>query len=114
METDRIANRYSALLHQSKWGDSPTRIEKLREKIRKQGNGITLNRQNRETIGDDNGDVARSRLKLRNRVGMEGPAENRLAEVSSAVGGVGLEQQDGNGGFSKDGQFRVKALRKRG
>src|SRR6267378_8557550 len=49
METDGIANGHPALLHQSEWGDSPPCTQKLRQKVRKQGNGITLDSQSRET-----------------------------------------------------------------
>ena len=44
---------------------------------------------------------------------MKRPAKNRLAKIDSTIGGVGPKLQDRNGGFGEDGQFGVKALRKR-
>jgi hypothetical protein len=41
---------------------------------------------------------------------MKGPAKTRLAKIDSAVGRVGVELEDRNGGFSEDGELVVKAL----
>ncbi|MDT7813892.1 MAG: hypothetical protein QOJ42_3808 [Acidobacteriaceae bacterium] len=112
MKTDGIANGHPALLHQSEWGDSPPSIQKLREKFCEQGNGMTLNRQSRQAIGDDDGKVAGGRLKLHNGIRVERPAKNRLAEIADTVGGVGLKLQHRNRGFSQNGQFGAEALRK--
>lgn len=111
METDGVANGHPALLHQSEWGNSPPCTEELREKMCKQGNGIAFDRHSRETVCDSYGQVAGAGLNPGNGVGVECPAKNRLAEIGSTVGGVGLKLQDRNRGFSKDGQFGVEALR---
>jgi hypothetical protein len=105
MEADGVANGHPALLYQSEWGNSPPCTEEIREKACKQGNGIAFDRQSREAVGDSYGQVAGAGLKPSNGVGVEGPAKNRLAKISGTVGGVGLELQDRNRGFSKDGQF---------
>jgi hypothetical protein len=113
METDPIANRNPALFHHRERSDSPACSDKPRQKIRQQGNGIPFNRQRRQTIGKDDREIARGRLKLRNRVGMERPAKNRLAQIRCTIRGVSPKLQDWNRRFSEDGQFGVKALRKR-
>ena len=51
-------------------------------------------------------------MKLHNRIRMERPAKNRLAEISTAIGGVALKLKNRNKGFSKNRQFRAEALRK--
>jgi hypothetical protein len=79
--------------------------------VRKQRNGIALDRQSGEAIGDDDGEVARAGLKLRNGVVVERPAKNRLAKIGSTVGGVGLERKDRKRCFSKNGEFGAEALR---
>jgi hypothetical protein len=101
-------------LHQSEWSDSPACIDELREKVREQREGIALNGQGRESIGDDDGEVAGGGLKLGKGVGVERPAKNRLAEIGSTVGGVGLKLEDRNRGFNEDRQLRVEALREGG
>jgi hypothetical protein len=53
-------------------------------------------------------------LKLGSGVGVEGPAKNRLAEIASTVGGIGLEPEDRDGGFCEDGELGVEALREGG
>jgi hypothetical protein len=110
-KSDRVPDSYTALSHQTDWSDSPSRTEELREKVGKQGNGIALDRQSRKTICKDDGEVAGRRLKLSSRVGVEGPAENRLAEIRRPVRSVGLKRLHGNRSVSKDGQFSAEPPR---
>ncbi|MCU1250348.1 MAG: hypothetical protein JWQ49_3377 [Edaphobacter sp.] len=112
-KADRIPNCHPALLHQANWSDRPPGTEKLREKLCKQRNGMVLNRKRGEAIGDDDGEVAAGdRLKLHYRIGVERPAKHRLAEISTAIGGVAQKLKNRNTGFSKLGEFRAEALRK--
>jgi hypothetical protein len=110
METYGVANGDPALLHQSERSDGPACDEELREKVYEQGNGIALDGQSGEAIGDDDREFAGGGLKLVNGVGVESPAKNRLAEIGSTVGGAGLELEDRNGGFSEDGELGVETL----
>jgi hypothetical protein len=107
-KSDRIPNSHPPLLHQTDWSDTPPRTQKLREKACKQGNGIALDRQSRKAICKDDGEVAGRRLKLSSRVGVEGPAENRLAQIRSPVRSVGLKLLHSNRSFSKEGQFSAE------
>jgi hypothetical protein len=99
METDGVADSDSALLHQSEWSDSPSCDDELGEKVCEQGNGIALDGQSGEPIGDDDGEIAGVGLKLDNRVGVQAPAKNRLAEIASTVGSVSPELENRNGCF---------------
>ena len=110
MKPDRIADGHPALLHQREWSYSPRRTDKLREKACEQGNGVALDRQSGQAIGDDDGQIAPAGVKLRNGVGVERPAKDRLAQIRSSVGRVGLKLQDGNGGFTEDRQFGMEAV----
>lgn len=114
METDWVAYGDPPLVYQSEWGDGPACGEELREKVCEQGNGIALDGQSGEAVGDDDGEINAGRLKLGNGVRVEGPAKNGLAEIGSTVGGVGLELEDRNGGFREDGEFVVETLREGG
>jgi hypothetical protein len=110
-ESNRIADRDPALLHQSKWSDSPPCAEKVREKVGEQRNRIALDGQSGKSVGYDDSEVVACGLKLSNRVGVEGSAENRLAKISSTVRGVGSELQDRDGSLTEDGQFGLETLR---
>jgi hypothetical protein len=109
----RISNRNPALLHKSKRGEGPPRIEKLRKKLCKQRNDIPFDGQSGEAIGDDDGKVPRRGSKLRNRSRVQRPAKNRLAKIRSTFGSVALKLQHRNRRFPKDGQFGAEAFRKR-
>jgi hypothetical protein len=111
-KADRIPNGHPALLHQANWGNRPPCTEKLREKMGKQRNGMTLNRQGGQAIGDDDRKVTGGVLKLHNRIGVERPAKHRLAEISGAIRSVALKLKNRNRAFSKHGEFSAKALRK--
>lgn len=113
-ETDGVADRDSALLHQSEWSDGPACDEELREKVCEQGNDIALDGQCGEAIGDDDGKVAGGGLQLGSGVRVEGPAKNRLAEIGSPVGGICPELEHRDGGFFEEGELGVEALRERG
>lgn len=118
IEADGIADSHPALLHHGEWANSPTCGKELREKVREQGNSVALDRQCGQAVGDDDGEVGGvvwgGGVKFGKRVRVEGPSKNRLAEIRSTIGGVGLELKDGNGGFSEDREFVVKPLNKGG
>jgi len=114
METDRVADGDPPLPYQSEWRDGPACDEELREKMCEHGNGIALDGQSGEAIGDDDGEIKAGGLKLGNGVKVESPAKHRLAEIGGTVGGVGLKLENRNGGFSEDREFVVEALRERG
>jgi hypothetical protein len=65
---NRISNGHATLLHQSNWGDRPSGTEELKQKLRKQWNGMTLNCQSGEAIRDDDGKIAGAGLKLHNGI----------------------------------------------
>jgi hypothetical protein len=66
METDRVAYRNPALLHQGKRRDSPACVGELGEKPPEQGYDITFDSQSGEAIDDDDNQIAGGRLKPRN------------------------------------------------
>ena len=64
METDGIADGDPALLHEGDCGDGPACNKELREKVCEQGNGIALDGQSGEAIGDDDREIAGAGSKL--------------------------------------------------
>ena len=110
METDRVAYRDPALLHQSKRRESPACVDELGEKPPEQGYDIVFDSQSGETIGNDDNQIAGGRLKPRDGVWMKGPAKTRLAKIDSTVGRACVELEYRNGGFSENGECVVKAL----
>src|SRR5215831_12833426 len=110
METDGVADGGPPLLHQSERANRPACDEELREKVCEQGNGVALDGESGEAIGDDDGEIKAGGLKQGSGVRVEGPAKIGLAEIGSTVGGVGLELEDRNGGIREDGEFVFEAL----
>jgi hypothetical protein len=106
MKANRIPNGYAPLLDQGERSDSPPGTEQPRKKLCEQRDGIALDSQRGEAIRNDNGKITGAALKLRNGVGVESSSKDRLTQIASTIGGVGLKLQNRNRGFSKNGQFR--------
>jgi hypothetical protein len=92
--TNRVADADSSLLNKRQRRDAPGIREKFREQLGEHGDGVALNGQSRQSVGDRNGEIVRSRAKQGGGVGVEGPAEIRPAEIGGAIRCVTSQLED--------------------
>ena len=112
--SDGVCDGDAGLLNEGEGGKGPVGSDELREKVREERDGVALDGECGEAVGDDDGEIAGCGVEERSRFGVEGSAEVGVAEVGGAVGGVGLELEDGNVGIAEDRELRVEALREAG
>lgn len=83
--TNWIADADSPLLNHREWSYGPGVGEQLRQQMGEHRDGIALNGESRESVGDDNGQVAGGWAKQGNGVGMNSAAQIRLTKISGAI-----------------------------
>ena len=79
--------------------------------MRKHRYSIALDRQSREPIRDNNGQVAVCRLKHNNRVGVQRPAA-WMAQIRSTISRVRPQLKNRNRGLCKKRKLNLKTPRK--
>ena len=55
---DGVADGYAALLDEGEGREGPVCGEELREKVGEQGDGVALDGEGGEAVGDDDGEIA--------------------------------------------------------